>query len=63
MDLMQVIDEPEAIVEAIFNFYESRGFQPTRDEREKMLQPLDRDGDRAARLRCCGRKVGRGPLW
>ena len=37
VDLMQVIDEPEAIVEAIFNFYEGRGFQPTRAEREKML--------------------------
>jgi uncharacterized protein (TIGR00730 family) len=35
--LMQVIDEPEAIVEAIFDFYESRGFQPTREERQKML--------------------------
>jgi len=37
LDLMKVIEEPEAIVEAIFDFYESRGFQPTRDEREKML--------------------------
>ena len=37
LDLMQVIEEPEAIVEAIFDFYESRGFQPTREEREKML--------------------------
>ncbi len=37
MDLMQVIEEPEAIVEAIFRFYESRGFVPTREEREKML--------------------------
>src|SRR5512140_347683 len=35
--LMQIIDEPESIVEAIFNFYEGRGFQPTRAEREKML--------------------------
>ena len=34
---MQVIDEPEAIVEAIFEFYENRGFVPTREEREKML--------------------------
>ena len=34
---MQVIEEPEAIVEAIFDFYESRGFQPTRAERERML--------------------------
>jgi uncharacterized protein (TIGR00730 family) len=37
MDLMQVIDEPEGIVEAIFRFYEGRGFQPTQTEREKML--------------------------
>jgi uncharacterized protein (TIGR00730 family) len=35
--LLQVIEEPEAIVEAIFSFYEGRGFQPTRAEREKML--------------------------
>jgi uncharacterized protein (TIGR00730 family) len=37
MDLMRVIDEPDAIVEAIFEFYEGRGFQPTRTERDKML--------------------------
>jgi uncharacterized protein (TIGR00730 family) len=37
MELMRVIDEPEAIVEAIFEFYEGRGFQPTRAERDKML--------------------------
>jgi uncharacterized protein (TIGR00730 family) len=37
MDLMQVIEDPEAIVEAIFAFYESRGFVPSREEREKML--------------------------
>ena len=37
LGLMQVIEEPEAIVEAIFDFYESRGFQPTRAERQKML--------------------------
>ncbi len=37
LDLMQVIEEPEAIVEAIFNFYENRGFQPSRAERERML--------------------------
>jgi uncharacterized protein (TIGR00730 family) len=37
LDLMQVIDAPEAIVEAIFAFYESRGFQPTREERQRML--------------------------
>ncbi len=37
MDLMTLIDEPEAIVDAIFDYYESRGFQPTRAERDKML--------------------------
>ena len=37
MGLMQVIDEPQAIVEAIFKFYETKGFVPTREEREKML--------------------------
>jgi uncharacterized protein (TIGR00730 family) len=37
IDLMQIIEEPEAIVEAIFSFYENRGFQPTRAERERML--------------------------
>ncbi len=37
MELMQVIEEPEAIVEAIFTFYENRGFEPSRADREKML--------------------------
>ena len=37
MDLVQVIEEPEAVVEAIFAFYEGRGFQPTQAERQKML--------------------------
>jgi uncharacterized protein (TIGR00730 family) len=37
LDLMKVIEEPDAIVEAIFDFYETRGFQPTREERDKML--------------------------
>jgi hypothetical protein len=37
IDLMTLIDEPEAIVDAIFTYYESRGFQPTRAERDQML--------------------------
>ncbi|HVE49512.1 MAG TPA: TIGR00730 family Rossman fold protein [Casimicrobiaceae bacterium] len=37
LNYMQAIEEPEAIVDAIFSFYEGRGFQPTRDERQKML--------------------------
>jgi uncharacterized protein (TIGR00730 family) len=35
--LMRVIDDPDAVVAAIFDFYENRGFQPSRDEREKLL--------------------------
>ena len=37
LGLMRVIDDPDAVVEAIFSFYENRGFQPSRDEREKLL--------------------------
>jgi len=37
LDLVRIIEEPDAIVEAIFHFYENRGFQPTLAEREKML--------------------------
>lgn len=37
MDLMQVIDEPQAVVDAIFNFYQNRGFTPTATETEQLL--------------------------
>jgi len=37
MDLIQVIDEPEAVVSAIFKHYESRGFEPSEAERERQL--------------------------
>jgi uncharacterized protein (TIGR00730 family) len=37
LDLLKVIDEPEAVVNAIFDFYETRGFNPTRAEREMLL--------------------------
>jgi hypothetical protein len=37
MALIQVIDKPEEIVEAIFKHYESRGFAPLPAEREMML--------------------------
>jgi uncharacterized protein (TIGR00730 family) len=37
LDLVRIIDDPDAIVEAIFHFYENRGFQPSLEEREKML--------------------------
>ncbi len=37
LDLIQVIDDPAAVVEAIFDFYQSRGFTPTASERERLL--------------------------
>jgi uncharacterized protein (TIGR00730 family) len=37
MHLIQVIDEPAAVVKAIFDFYESRGFEPSPAEREMQL--------------------------
>ena len=37
LDLIQVIDEPEEVVDAIFKHYERRGFQPLPAEREMML--------------------------
>ena len=37
MDLIQVIDDPGQVVEAIFRHYESRGFQPSAVEREILL--------------------------
>ena len=37
LDLMQLIDEPEGVVEAIFNHYEKRGFTLTAEEREAQL--------------------------
>ena len=37
MNLVQVIDEPEAVVSAIFKHYETRGFEPSEAERERQL--------------------------
>lgn len=37
MDLVQIIDEPEGVVGAIFNHYEKRGFTLTAAEREAQL--------------------------
>jgi len=34
LDLIQVIDEPQAVVDAIFDFYESRGFELSPQEIE-----------------------------
>ncbi|UJP04293.1 MAG: TIGR00730 family Rossman fold protein, partial [Nitrosomonas sp.] len=37
MNLIQIIDEPDQIVNAIFKYYESSGFEPTAAEREIQL--------------------------
>ena len=37
MDLMQVIDDPAKVVEAIFTHYEHRGFSLSAEEREQSL--------------------------
>jgi uncharacterized protein (TIGR00730 family) len=37
MDLVQIIDDPKAVVSAIFKYYETRGFEPSAAEREKQL--------------------------
>ena len=37
MNLMQLIDKPSDIVEAIFNHYEHSGFEPSAEEQEVML--------------------------
>jgi uncharacterized protein (TIGR00730 family) len=36
-ELLQLIDEPRAVVDAIFSYYEKRGFEPSPQEREVML--------------------------
>jgi hypothetical protein len=37
LDLFQVIDEPQKVVDAIFEYYRSRTFEPSPEERERML--------------------------
>jgi uncharacterized protein (TIGR00730 family) len=37
MDLLQVIDEPERVVSAIFDHYQARGFGPLPEEHELLL--------------------------
>ena len=37
MELIQVIDEPSEVVDAIFKYYETRGFEPSAAEREVQL--------------------------
>jgi uncharacterized protein (TIGR00730 family) len=37
LNLVKIIDEPDAVVEAIFNHYETRGFEPSARDREYQL--------------------------
>ena len=37
LDLMQLVDDNDAVVDAIFDFYEKRGFATTGAEREQLL--------------------------
>jgi len=37
LDLLQLIDDPKEIVETIFRFYETRGFDTLPEEREQLL--------------------------
>jgi uncharacterized protein (TIGR00730 family) len=38
LELMQICEEPEEVVEAIFSHYESRGFEPSMAEKEILLE-------------------------
>lgn len=38
LDLIQIIDEPQQVVDAIFEFYRSRTFEPSAEEQERMLR-------------------------
>ena len=37
LDLIQVIDDPQAVVNSIFDYYRSRTFEPSAEEKERML--------------------------
>lgn len=37
LDLFKILDDPQEVVDAIFDFYERTGFEPTAEELEKIL--------------------------
>ncbi|ABA57075.1 Conserved hypothetical protein 730 [Nitrosococcus oceani ATCC 19707] len=37
LDLFKILDKPQEVVDAIFSFYESRSFEPSAEERERLL--------------------------
>jgi uncharacterized protein (TIGR00730 family) len=38
LDLFQVLDEPQAVVDAIFDYYEHKSFEPSEQEQAKLLE-------------------------
>lgn len=38
LDLFTIVDEPKSVVDTIFDFYEARGFEPSAEELEKLLE-------------------------
>jgi hypothetical protein len=38
LDLLRICDEPQDVVNAIFDHYESRGFEPSSKEKEILLE-------------------------
>lgn len=38
LELFKVVDEPQEVVDAIFEYYGSRGFEPSAQERETLLE-------------------------
>jgi uncharacterized protein (TIGR00730 family) len=38
LDLFTLVDDPKDVVNAIFDFYESTGFEPSAEEREKLME-------------------------
>ncbi len=38
LELVSIIDEPQQVVNAIFDHYRSRTFQPSAEEKERMLR-------------------------
>jgi len=37
LEMMRVVDTPDAVVDALFDFYDARGFEQSATEREKLL--------------------------
>lgn len=37
LDILQIVSEPQQVLDEIFRYYEQRGFEPTAEEQEKQL--------------------------